>query len=113
MWPQERAWPQVESAWPLARSSRSRAAPVITGRDVLDARATSVTGEENTDFSVAFTLKPEAAQRFGQWTGANLNRYIAIVLNGRARSAPYVRGPITDNGQIPASTRGSRLRTSR
>lgn len=73
--------------------------PVVAGSDVRDASAFSIRGEGD-DYSVTFTLKPEAAQRFGAWTGANVYRYIAIILNGRVRSAPYIRGVITDNGQI-------------
>lgn len=78
--------------------------PVVTGRDLSDARATALRGDGSVgDYSVAFTLKPEAAGRFGAWTSANINRYLAIVLNGRARSAPYIRSRITDSGQITGS----------
>jgi preprotein translocase subunit SecD len=73
--------------------------PVITGLDVRDASAVSAKGEDD-NYSVAFTIKPEAAHRFGQWTGANVNRYLAIVLNGKAHTTPYIRSAITDSGEI-------------
>ncbi|MET0646348.1 MAG: hypothetical protein ABW208_06980 [Pyrinomonadaceae bacterium] len=74
--------------------------PVVTGLDLRDATAMSLTGDEAADYQINFTLRPEGAARFGAWTGANVGRYIAIVLNGKARSAPYIKGQITDTGQI-------------
>lgn len=55
------------------------------------------------DYLIAFTLKPVAANRFGEWTDGNVGRYLAIVLNGAVRSAPYVKSRITDSGQITGS----------
>ena len=73
--------------------------PVVTGTDVRDASAVEAdpAGE---NYMIAFSLKPEAAVRFGDWTGANVGRYLAIILNGKVRSAPYIKGTITDSGQI-------------
>lgn len=76
--------------------------PVVTGLDVRDANAHAAyegSGETNNYF-IAFTLKPEAAYRFGEWTDKNINRYLAIVLNDQVRSAPYIKSRITDRGQI-------------
>lgn len=73
--------------------------PVVSGADLRDASA--VTGTPGSDdYMIAFTLRPEGAARFGSWTRANTNRYLAIILNGRVRSVPYIRGPISDRGQI-------------
>lgn len=72
--------------------------PVVTGEDVRSASATrAVTGN---DYQVSFTLKPGSAERFGQWTAMSVHRYVAVVLNGQARSVSYIRSPIYDNGQI-------------
>lgn len=72
---------------------------IITGQDVRDARAMhDSSGGEN--YSVAFSLRPEASSRFAQWTSMNIGRYIAIILNGEVRSAPFIRSQIFDNGQI-------------
>ena len=72
--------------------------PVVTGADLRDASA----APENRpgDYMIQFTLRPEGAMRFGEWTSANTGRYLAIILNGKVRSAPYIRGIITDSGQI-------------
>ncbi len=74
--------------------------PVITGQDLRDARAMSRTGDGTGVYEIAFTLGPDGAERFGVWTGANVGRYLAIVLNGEVRSVPYIQGQITDSGQI-------------
>jgi len=74
--------------------------PVVAGPDLRDASAVAGTDPAGTDYKVSFTLRPMGAYRFGEWTGANINRYIAVVLNGRARSVPYIRSQITDRGQI-------------
>jgi len=76
--------------------------PVVTGLDVRDASAqvAYARGDETDNYSILFTLKPEAALRFGEWTDKNINRYLAIVLNDKVRSAPYIKSRITDSGQI-------------
>jgi preprotein translocase subunit SecD len=74
--------------------------PVITGLDLRDASAGS---DGMGRHSIDFGLKPEAAHRFGEWTDKNVGRYLAIVLNGKVRSAPSIRGRITDRGQIAGS----------
>jgi preprotein translocase subunit SecD len=74
--------------------------PVITGRDVRDAEANTYSPEGDRDFFISFSLKPEGAARLGSWTGANINRYIAVTLNGQVRSAAFIRGQINEDGQI-------------
>lgn len=49
---------------------------------------------------LSFELNPQAASIFGEKTGANVGRSLAIVLNGRVVSNPMVRSRITDRGQI-------------
>jgi preprotein translocase subunit SecD len=49
---------------------------------------------------LSFKLNPEAASVFGEKTGANVGRSLAIVLNGKVVSNPVVRARITDRGQI-------------
>ncbi|MFM8997257.1 MAG: preprotein translocase subunit SecD [Candidatus Limnocylindrus sp.] len=46
---------------------------------------------------VAFTLKPEGADLFATYTGANLGSYFAIVIDGTVVSAPYIQSAITIN----------------
>lgn len=51
-------------------------------------------------YQINFTLKPAGAQKFGAWTAANVGAYMAVVLNDRVQSAPYIKSQITDSGQI-------------
>ncbi len=72
---------------------------VITGEDIRDASAFSTSGNEG-NYQISFTLKPEGAAKFGDWTGKNIGQYLAIVLDKKVLSAPVIRGQIFDNGQI-------------
>jgi preprotein translocase subunit SecD len=73
-------------------------APIVTGQDIRDAEA--IPYREAKDYQINFQLTPAGAQRFGQWTGANIDRYLAVVLNKRVRSVAYIKGQIFDSGQI-------------
>lgn len=73
---------------------------VITGQDLRDAEALSETSEHDGGYLIAFSLKPEGAARLGSWTEANIGRYVAVALNGEARSVPFIRSKITEDGQI-------------
>lgn len=52
------------------------------------------------DPMLSFELNPEAALIFGEKTGANVGRSLAVVLNGKVVSNPVVRARITSQGQI-------------
>ena len=78
----------------------TRKVPVVTGRDLRNARPTL---DENNRPAVSFMLKQDAAGKFGSFTGSNLGRYLAIVLDGRVYSAPVIEGRITDDGRISGS----------
>ena len=49
---------------------------------------------------VSFRLTREGARLFGALTGANINRRLAIVLDGVVQSAPVIQSRITDAGRI-------------
>ena len=49
---------------------------------------------------VSFRLNREGAKAFGRLTGANINKRLAIVLDGKVQSAPVIQSRITDAGQI-------------
>lgn len=49
---------------------------------------------------VSFRLTKEGAKQFGHLTGANINRRLAIVLDGKVQSAPTIQSRITDAGRI-------------
>ncbi len=76
--------------------------PVLTGQDLRDARAASDQFKDS-NYQINFSLKPAAAERFGAWTGANVGKDLAIMLNGRVMSAPRIQSQINDRGQITGS----------
>ncbi len=72
----------------------------VTGKDLRNARPTL---DENNQPAVSFTLNNEGGRRFGDVTGANIGRQLAIVLDGRVQSAPRIDGRITTDGRISGS----------
>jgi preprotein translocase subunit SecD len=72
---------------------------IIEGDQLRDAKAVSQTGSPN-DFQIMFSLKPAGAEKFGQWTGANINEYMGVVLNDEVKSIAYIKSQITDSGEI-------------
>jgi preprotein translocase subunit SecD len=71
---------------------------VITGRDLKNARP-SVSPENNLP-DIQFSLTPTGAQKFGQATGDNVGRRLAVILDGTVESAPVINSRITDQGVI-------------
>jgi preprotein translocase subunit SecD len=69
----------------------------VTGRDLKNARPGL--GQFN-DPIVEFTLTHDGGRRFGELTGANQGKGLAIVLDGRVVSAPTIESRITDAGII-------------
>jgi len=70
--------------------------------DMRDAQASSGQyGGEN--YQINFSLSPDGARRFGDWTGAHIGDNLAIVLNNVVKSAPTIQAKITDRGQITGS----------
>ena len=74
---------------------------VITGRDLKNARP-GVSGETGLP-DIQFSLTPTGAQKFGQATGDNVGRRLAVILDGSVESAPVINSRITDSGVIQGS----------
>ncbi|MEM7481308.1 MAG: protein translocase subunit SecD [Acidobacteriota bacterium] len=70
---------------------------VVTGRDLKNARPTLGQYQEPV---VNFTFKADGADRFGEATGANVGRGLAIVLDGKVVTAPVINSRISDSGVI-------------
>jgi preprotein translocase subunit SecD len=88
--------PGQPSAWVVVESPA-----VIDGSELRSADAVSGSpAGGDSAYQINFTLKPSGAQKFGAWTAANVNAYMAVVLNDRVKSAPYIKQQITDSGQI-------------
>jgi len=52
------------------------------------------------EYEIDFALKQVGAQKFGEWTGANINEYMGVVLDDQVKSIAYIKGQIFDSGQI-------------
>jgi preprotein translocase subunit SecD len=69
----------------------------ITGRDLTGAEPShDSSGRPNVDF----TLNRDGAEHFGRVTGANIGKFLAVVLDNRVFTAPVIHGQITDRGVI-------------
>lgn len=73
---------------------------VVTGRDLKTARRSAGQFNEPT---VAFSLTTEGGRKFGEVTGANVGRGLAIVLDQKVISAPTIQSRITTQGVITGS----------
>jgi preprotein translocase subunit SecD len=78
----------------------------VSGNDLRNAQQSL---DEFNRPAVAFTLKQDAAVRFGNFTQTNIGRPMAIVLDDRVFSVATIQGRITDSGQITGITREEML----
>jgi preprotein translocase subunit SecD len=74
-------------------------APVITGRDLRDARENRK-ADNPSEWVVDFFLSADAAQRFSAFTKQNIGNRMAVVLDHTVRMAPEIKSEIRDNGFI-------------
>ena len=74
-----------------------RRVAAVTGRDLRNAR---LGVDTNNRPAVNFSLNSEGAARFGNFTSANINRQLAIVLDNRVYSAPNINSRIDNEGII-------------
>ena len=81
-----------ESGWYLV----SRV-PVITGRDLRDARPQQ---DEMGKWETRFVNAQDSKNRFGRFTEANIGQRLAIALDGQIKSAPVINARIEDQGVI-------------
>jgi preprotein translocase subunit SecD len=79
-----------------------RRTAAVTGNDLRNAQQSI---DEFNRPAVAFTLKQDAAARFGTFTEQNINRPMATVLDGRVMSVATILSRITDQGQITGISR--------
>jgi preprotein translocase subunit SecD len=74
-----------------------RKVAAVTGRDLRNARPSL---DDNNQPAVGFTLSNEGGRKFGNVTGSNIGRQLAIILDGVVQSAPRIDGRITTDGRI-------------
>ena len=70
----------------------------VTGADLENARVVMM--GENGYPEVSFSFNAEGSRKFGQLTGANIGKQLAIVLDNIVQSAPVVQSRITKDGRI-------------
>jgi preprotein translocase subunit SecD len=72
---------------------------IIDGAELRTATANPARagGEE---YEIDFALKKSGADKFGTWTGANINEYMGVVLNDEVKSIAFIKGQIFDQGEI-------------
>ena len=71
--------------------------PILDGSSITSA---SPNRDQNNQYVVSFTLDSAGARIFGDFSGKNIGKRLAIVLDGKVYSAPVLRSRITDSGQI-------------
>jgi preprotein translocase subunit SecD len=71
--------------------------PVITGRDLRDARPQQ---DEFGKWETHFVIAQDSKNRFGRFTEANIGQRLAIALDGQIKSAPVINARIEDQGVI-------------
>jgi preprotein translocase subunit SecD len=74
-----------------------RKVAAVTGHDLRSARPTV---DENNQPAVGFSLTPEGARKFGNVTGSNIGKQLAIILDGKVQSAPRLEERISGEGRI-------------
>src|SRR5947209_879537 len=72
---------------------------IIDGAELRTATANPARagGEE---YDINFALKKSGADKFGAWTGANINEYMGVVLNDEVKSIAFIKSQIFDTGEI-------------
>jgi len=73
---------------------------ILDGSELRNASAIPAQGGRTDDYEINFSLKKTGAEKFGAWTGAHINEYMGVVLNGEVKSIAYIRSQIFDSGQI-------------
>lgn len=73
---------------------------IIDGSELRNASAIPTQGGRSDDYEINFSLKKSGADKFGAWTGAHINEYMGVVLNGEVKSVAYIKSQIYDQGQI-------------
>lgn len=69
---------------------------IVNGGELRDASAVSSEGGHHINFS----LNKTGAEKFGAWTGSNINEYLGVVLNDEVKSIAFIRSQIYDQGEI-------------
>jgi protein-export membrane protein SecD/preprotein translocase SecF subunit len=78
---------------------------IITGSD-LGVVSNAGFNPDRRVVEINFSLKPEGGQKFAEYTGANIGRYLCIVLDKKVLSCPTVNARIDTSGTISLGQSG-------
>ena len=70
---------------------------VMTGTSL---QTINVQNSTSGGYEIAFTLKSESSKKFSDYTLANVNKYLAIVLDKKVISAPRINSQISDGSGV-------------
>src|SRR3989454_2369042 len=73
--------------------------PIIDGSQLRSATANQSRAGAD-EYEIDFALKQVGSQKFGEWTGANINEYMGVLLDDQVKSIAFIKGQIFDQGQI-------------
>lgn len=73
--------------------------PIVDGTNLRNAAAVQSSSEKES-YDIAFSLNADGADKFGTWTGANINEYLGVVLNDEVKSIAFIKSQIFDSGEI-------------
>ncbi len=93
VWNKNRETGKIERAYPLV----VKKVPALTGAML---KTAGVSMDQFNEAGVDFQLKPEGAEIFYKVTSENVGKRLAIVLDNKIRSAPRIKEPLRDRGQI-------------
>ncbi|PWT81808.1 MAG: protein translocase subunit SecD [Acidobacteria bacterium] len=85
---------QKEKKWAVVETPA-----IVDGSELRNASAVQSRAGAD-DYQITFSLKPAGADKFGTWTGANINEYMGVVLNDEVKSIAYIKSQIFDSGEI-------------
>jgi preprotein translocase subunit SecD len=107
-----RVLPYQERVEPTAAASQNQndqkpkrwvvveAPAIIDGSQLRNANAIPTRAGASDEYEIGFSLKKDGADKFGAWTGANINEYMGVVLNDEVKSIAFIKSQIFDSGQI-------------
>ena len=72
---------------------------IVEGSELRNASAVRSQGDDDV-YVISFSLKPDGAMKFGEWTASHINEYMAVVFNDEVKSVAYIKTQITDSGEI-------------
>lgn len=105
-----RVLPYTERAESVAQEANSN--PLKTNKWVVVESPAIIDGSElrtasavqayrgSDEYEIQFSLTKSGADKFGAWTGANINEYVGVVLNDEVKSTAYLKSQIFDQGEI-------------